>query len=60
MAQDSYPTQADKFKKWSEAMLRGATVGKPTYSQQSSKGMRAPRHRRRKRFRKRKRQRQQE
>lgn len=38
MAQESYPTQADRFKKWSEAMLRGATVGKPSYSKRANKG----------------------
>lgn len=48
----SYPTRADLFKKWSEAMLRGATVDKPTYSQKSSYGTRRKRPGR---FRKRKR-----
>lgn len=53
---DSYPTRADLFKKWSEAMLRGAIVGKPNYSQQrqQGKGQDVP-YRSRKRFRKRKR-----
>lgn len=28
-----YPKQAKLFKKWADAMLAGATVGKPNYSQ---------------------------
>lgn len=52
MAQESYPTRADLFKKWSEAMLRGATVGKSSYSRATTgaKGRKRPG-----RFRKRKR-----
>lgn len=50
MAQDSYPTRADLFKKWSEAMLRGAIVGKPNYSfHVKRKGMSFPHKRRRRR-----------
>lgn len=42
----SYPTRADLFKKWSDAMLRGAIVGKPNYSQQSYQGKKNRRRRR--------------
>jgi len=55
----SYPKRADLFKKWSEAMLRGATVDKPTYSEKSHQGkknnMRTRRRSRLQRFRRRKR-----
>lgn len=47
-----YPKRADLFKKWSEAMLRGATVDKPTYSKTfhvKRKGMNFPHKRRRRR-----------
>lgn len=50
----SHPKEAWKFKLWSEAMLRGATVGNPEYKgKSSSNGMtssnRAPTRRRRRR-----------
>lgn len=51
---ESYPKRADLFKKWSEAMLRGATVGKPTYSQKfhvKRRGRSFPHKRRRRRHR---------
>lgn len=54
MAQESYPRRADLFKKWSEAMLRGATVEKPTYSKRATTGAKG--RKRPGRFRKRKRQ----
>lgn len=47
----SYPKQAKLFARWAKAMLDGATVDKPNYSQQqttaSSKTRLRPRRRRR-------------
>jgi len=46
----SYPRQAKLFKKWSEAMLQGATVDKPSYStNRSGKSFRHKRKWRKKR-----------
>lgn len=42
----SYPKRAKEFEQWAKAMLRGATVGTPTYSSASRK----PKRRRKKRF----------
>lgn len=46
----SHPREAWKFKLWSEAMLRGATVKDPEYkgkSKSSSRGKPLPKRRRR-------------
>lgn len=51
----SHPTEAWKFKAWSEAMLRGARVGTPEYKGKSlgtSKISMKPRRRRRRKRRK--------
>lgn len=34
----SHPKEAWKFKLWTDAMLRGATVGDPEYGKKSGKG----------------------
>lgn len=47
----SYPKRLDLFKKWAQAMVNGAMVGKENYSP-AAKNARRPKPRPRRRFRK--------